>query len=71
MPLEEQLDKVTRSVTKYLKQAMIEKDYTQAEIASMLCLNKSAISRAVNGDNNPQSRKVRKKMYKILGMDGE
>ena len=50
---------------------MIEKDYTQAEIASMLCLNKSAISRAVNGDNNPQSRKVRKKMYKILGMDGE
>ena len=29
------------------------------------------MSRAISGDSNPQSLGIRKKLYKILGMEGE
>ncbi|WP_297819818.1 helix-turn-helix transcriptional regulator [uncultured Lactobacillus sp.] len=71
MPLEEQLDEAKQAVTKAIKMALLEKGWSQAELAETLNLNRGIVSRAINGDNNPQSVKVRKMIYKILGMEGE
>ena len=71
MPLEEQLEQAKQALTVAIKKKMIEKGWSQAEIAETLHLDRGVISRAVNGDANPQSVKTRKKIYKILGMEGE
>lgn len=71
MPLEEQLDEARARVTKAIKTEMIKQDVTQSELAKQLNVNRGVVSRAVNGDNNPQSIQIRKTIYKLLGMDGE
>lgn len=71
MPLEEQLDEARSKVETALKMAMIKKGFKQNELAKMLHISRAAMSRAVTGDANPQSRKIRKKLYKILGIGSE
>lgn len=71
MPLEEQLDEARSKVETALKTAMIKKGFKQNELARMLRISRAAMSRAVTGDANPQSRKIRKKLYKILGIGSE
>lgn len=71
MPLEEQLDQATQAVTTAIKKKMLEKGWSQTELAETLRLNRGVVSRAINGDANPQSVETRKKIYKILGMEGE
>lgn len=72
MPIEEQqLNESIQKVEKSIKLKMIEKDYSQAELAKMLGATRAAINAAVSGSYTPQSRRLRKKIYKILGMDGE
>lgn len=71
MPLEEQLDEARTRVTKAIKTEMIKQDVTQSEIAKQLNVSRGVVSRAVNGDNNPQSIQIRKTIYKLLGMEGE
>ena len=68
MPLEEQLE---QALTIASKKKMLEKGWSQAELAETLQLNRGVVSRAINGDANPQSVETRKKIYKILGMEGE
>ena len=48
---------------------MINQGISQADIAKELHVDRGIISRAVNGDNNPQSVNIRKTIYKILGMN--
>nr|WP_283775650.1 helix-turn-helix transcriptional regulator [Lactobacillus johnsonii] len=50
---------------------MIERDLTQAQVARSLKVSRDAVSRAISGDSKPQSREIRKRLYKILGMEGE
>lgn len=71
MPLEEQLDEARKRVTKAIKTEMIKQDVTQSEMAKQLNVSRGVVSRAVNGDNNPQSIQIRKTIYKLLGMEGE
>lgn len=71
MPLEEQLDEARSKVETALKTAMIKKGFKQNELAKMLRISRAAMSRAVAGDANPQSREIRKKLYKILGIGSE
>ena len=71
MPLEEQLDEARTRVTKAIKTEMIKQDVTQSEMAKQLNVSRGVVSRAVNGDNNPQSIQIRKTIYKLLGMEGE
>lgn len=49
----------------------MQKGLKQIELAKMLNVSRGTMSRAISGDSNPQSLKIRKKLYKILGMEGE
>ena len=69
MPLEEQLHEAKTKVSRAIKTAMINQGISQADIAKELHVDRGIISRAVNGDNNPQSVSIRKTIYKILGMN--
>lgn len=71
MPLEEKLEKAKQALTIAIKKKMLEKGWSQAELAETLQLNRGVVSRAINGDANPQSIETRKKIYKILEMEGE
>lgn len=68
MSLEEQLIEASSQVKKAIKVAIAEKGFSQVELANLLGVSKASISRAINGDTNPQSFEIRKKLYKILGM---
>ena len=69
MPLEERLHEAKTKVSRAIKTAMINQGISQADIAKELHVDRGIISRAVNGDNNPQSVNIRKTIYKILGMN--
>ncbi|ART99219.1 helix-turn-helix domain-containing protein [Lactobacillus gasseri] len=71
MPLEEKLEQAKQALTIAIKKKMLEKGWSQAELAETLQLNRGVVSRAINGDANPQSIETRKKIYKILEMEGE
>lgn len=71
MPLEEKLDAARSEIEKTLRTAMIKRGFKQSELADLMGVSRTAVSRAVSGDVNPQSRKIRKKLYKILGITGK
>lgn len=71
MPLEEELVHVQEKLEKEIKTKLIERDLTQAQVARSLRVSRDAVSRAISGDGKPQSREIRKRLYKILGMECE
>ena len=46
----------------------MKKNMSQRELADMLNLTRSQISRAIKGGTNPSDIEVRKKIYRVLGM---
>lgn len=68
MPLEEELDKVRTRMEKTFKTQIIEKGFTQAELAKMLHVSRPSMSLAISGATNPQSVEIRKQLYKILDL---
>lgn len=71
MPLEEKLDAARSEIEKTLRTAMIKRGFKQSELADLMGVSRTAVSRAVSGDVNPQSIEIRKKLYKILGITGK
>ena len=71
MSLEEQFDLAKTKVVRSIKTEMLNQGVTQSQLAKKLNVNRATVSRAVNGDANPQSVEIRKTIYKLLGMDGE
>lgn len=69
MPLEEALDKAQSEINKAIKKKMIDKGFTQVELAKMLNVGRSSINVAISGASNPQAVRLRKQIYKILGME--
>ena len=47
---------------------LMKKNMSQRELADMLNLTRSQISRAIKGGTNPSDIEVRKKIYRVLGM---
>ncbi|MBI0121818.1 helix-turn-helix transcriptional regulator [Lactobacillus sp. M0398] len=50
------------------KVALLEHQINQREMATKLGTGPQQINRAIKGDTSPMSKKLRKKMQKILGI---
>lgn len=52
-----------------IKTALLSKNMTQSELADLLGESRTRINLAIKGNTNPRSVKIRKKIYKVLGME--
>ena len=69
MPIEEKLENAKNQVEMEIKTALLSKNMTQSELADLLGESRTRINLAVKGNTNPRSVKIRKKIYKVLGME--
>lgn len=69
MPIEEKLESAKKLVEREIKMALIEKSMSQVELAQITGESRSEINKAVKGNTSPHSTELRKKIYKILGME--
>ena len=49
--------------------ALLEKNMSQAQLADLLGENRTVVNLAIKGNTNPRSIAIRKKIYKVLGME--
>ena len=68
---EEKLVQQAEAVTKQIKIALIERDVTQRRLSVIIGELPQQVSRAINGGMDPKSRRIRKKIYKVLKMEEE
>jgi transcriptional regulator with XRE-family HTH domain len=69
MPIEEKLENAKNQVEMEIKTALLSKNMTQSELADLLGESRTRINLAIKGNTNPRSVKIRKKIYKVLGME--
>lgn len=69
MPIEERLENAKNQVEMEIKTALLSKNMTQSELADLLGESRTRINLAIKGNTNPKSVKIRKKIYKVLGME--
>lgn len=69
MPIEEKLEDAKKQVERQIKMALLKKNMTQADIANITGESRSEVNKAVKGNTSPHSTKLRKTIYKILGME--
>ncbi len=69
MPIEERLENAKNQVEMEIKKALLSKNMTQSELADLLGESRTRINLAIKGNTNPRSVKIRKKIYKVLGME--
>lgn len=69
MPIEERLEDAKNQVEMEIKKALLSKNMTQSELADLLGESRTRINLAIKGNTNPRSVKIRKKIYKVLGME--
>ena len=69
MPIEEKLESAKKMVEREIKLALIEQNMTQTDLAKITGEIRSEINKAVKGNTSPRSTEIRKKIYKILGME--
>ena len=68
MAAEVELENARKEIEKSIKSALLDRDMTQAELANLLGESRAVISLAVSGSTTPSAVKVRKKIYKVLGI---
>ena len=68
MSIEEQLEQAKKAVERKIKMKLFDKNMTQAKLAILIGESRAAVNKAIKGSTNPKSIKVRKKIYKALGM---
>ena len=68
MSIEEQLEQAKKAVERQIKIKLLDKNMTQAKLAILIGESRQNINKAVKGNTNSKSIKVRKKIYKALGM---
>jgi len=69
MPIEEKLENAKKQVELEIKKALLSKNMTQSELADLLGESRTRINLAIKGNTNPKSIEIRKKIYRILGME--
>lgn len=69
MAVEEQLEQAKKAVERQIKMALIQKSMTQAELAELIGESRQDINKAVKGGTSPKDLMIRKKIYKVLGME--
>ena len=67
--IEEQEEALKRKIKKRIKDEMWERnDMKQRELAEMMGEGESQTNRAINGDNSPKSRVIRKKIFTLFNI---
>ena len=69
MPIEEKLEQAKKAVERQIKMALIQNSMTQAELAELLGESRQDINKAVKGGTLPKDQMIRKKIYKVLGIE--
>lgn len=69
MPVEERLEEAKKQVERQIKLGLLNKNMTQAQLADLLGESRTRINLAIKGNTNPKSIEIRKKIYKVLGME--
>ena len=69
MAVEEQLEQAKKAVERQIKMALLKKSMTQAELAKLIGESRPDINKAVKGGTAPKDVMIRKKIYKVLGME--
>ncbi|GBG95223.1 hypothetical protein LFYK43_16820 [Ligilactobacillus salitolerans] len=67
--VEQQLEDAAENVKRAIKTKLIERGLSQKELANLLHEGVQQTNRAISGDTTPNSKKIRKKIYLILGME--
>ena len=68
MSVEEQLEQAKKAVERRVKIKLLDKSMTQAKLAILIGESRASVNLAIKGNTNPKSTKVRKKIYKVLGI---
>ena len=69
MPIEENLENAKKQVESSIKMALLKKNMSQAQLADLLGENRRVVNLAIKGNTNPKAVQIRKKIYKVLGME--
>lgn len=69
MPTEEVLANAKREIFAAIKFEMNKRGYTTTSLAELLNINRPTVSSAIHGGTTPKDVEIRKKIYKILGME--
>lgn len=68
MSVEEQLEQAQKAIERQIKMELLERSMTQAKLAILIGESRAAVNQAIKGNTNPKSTKIRKKIYKVLGI---
>lgn len=67
--IEEQEEALKRKIKKRIKDELWERDdMRQFQLAEMIGEGESQTNRAINGDNSPKSRVIRKKIFTLFNI---
>jgi hypothetical protein len=69
MPAEQALADAAFKIERDIKTEMISKGFTVTSLAHLMNENRPKISQAIHGGTTRRDIEVRKKIYKILGME--
>ena len=69
MSVEEKLEEAKKQVERQIKLGLLNKNMTQAQLADLLGESRTRINLAIKGNTSPKSIEIRKKIYKVLGME--
>lgn len=68
MTVEQELERATQQVEHAITKKLEERKMTQAELARLMGENRTQVNRAIHGVNDPKSKAIRKKIYRVLDM---
>lgn len=69
MPIEQTLEQSAADVEKKIKLRLLERSMSQVELSNLIKENPQSVNRAIKGWTNPKSVVIRKKIYRVLGMN--
>lgn len=69
MPIEEKLENAKKQVERQIKMELLDKNMTQTELADLIGETRANVNLAIKGNTNPKAVQIRKKIYKVLGME--
>lgn len=68
MPVEQELERATQKVEHAITRKLSDRDMSQAELSRLIGENRTQVNRAIHGVNDPKSKAIRKKIYRVLDM---
>ncbi|NRN87824.1 hypothetical protein IMAU30077_01564 [Lactobacillus helveticus] len=69
MPVEEKLEEAKKQVERQIKMGLLDKNMTQVQLANLIGESRIRVNLTIKGNTNPKSIEIRKKIYKVLGME--